>query len=105
MGDVITYNMCVTLPSLICAVSEAHESLDKLKEAVSGAAETFQSCEATVNVKENSQYITLSCRAFNLSLFISAFCGRSEAGEGRVGSRIQQKAGGATSVCCFQREV
>lgn len=81
MGYKITYNMCVTLPSLICVVTEAHESLDKLKKAVSGVVETLQSCEATVNVKENSQYITLSCKAFYLSLFISLFFGKTEGGD------------------------
>lgn len=66
------YDMCGTLTSLICVMT--HESLDKLKEEVSAEVETLQGCEAvTVNVKENSLYITLSCRAFYLCLFISPF--------------------------------
>lgn len=73
-GIVTTYNMCVPVSSRICEMSETHESLDKPKEEVSGEVETLQGCEAVpVNVKENSLYITLSCRAFYLPLFISPF--------------------------------
>lgn len=46
----------------------------KLKEDISGEVETLQDHKAiTVNVKENSQYITVSCREFYLTLFISRF--------------------------------
>lgn len=107
--DVYTAGTCMGIIqhvccfNLICVVSETHESLDKLQEGVSGEVETLQGCEAVNSKRQgNSQYITLSCRAFYLSLFI---CGRSEAGEGQVGSWIQKKAGGTTLVCCFRRAV
>lgn len=59
MGNIThSQKMCVTLPSLICVTRETRESLDELKEEVSGEVETLQGREAaTVNVKENSLYI------------------------------------------------
>lgn len=67
---------CVTLPSLICAMSETHESLHESKEEISGKVETLQDCKAaTVNVKENSLY---TCWTF-ISLFTYlCSCGRSQ---------------------------
>lgn len=69
-------------------------------------AETLQGFEGIVNVKENLQHITLSCRAFYLSLFISPFLwreGRQEKGELGHGSsrRLEHKS----AVCCFGRAV
>lgn len=60
----------MTLPSLICAMSETHESQDKSKEEVCEEVETLQDCEAvTVNFRVNSLYI---CGAFlSLSLHLS----------------------------------
>lgn len=73
--------MCAALPSLICAASATHESLDKPQylERLKLSRATRQ---LTVNVKENSQYITLSCRAFYLPLFISLFLWKEWSGRG-----------------------
>jgi len=93
------YNKRDAFHSIICIMGEF---LDKVKEEVSGELETVQRCQAvTVNVKEKSQYIALSCRAFYLSFHLSVSV--EGAKWERVRSWIQQNVGGTTSVkmCCF----